>query len=116
MVLEKIIRFTKIATTNTGLYVVPLVAGIGIAGALADGKIDEDDTVALVFAGATLAMGAAVTRKEQYEFNVITKYCEQYGFDQWFLQNPVDRRKVKIYAAETGRMDQFEQALTEHRL
>ena len=116
MVLEKIIKFTKIATTNRGLYAVPLLAGMGIAIALADGKIDEDDTGALVLAGATLAIGAAAARREQYEFNVITKYCEKYGFDQWFLQNPVNRRKVKIYAAESGRMDQFEQAIKEYRL
>ncbi|MDP3698385.1 MAG: hypothetical protein Q8R47_02250 [Nanoarchaeota archaeon] len=116
MVLEKIIRFAKIATTNTELYVVPLVAGIGIASALADGKVDENDIIPFVFTGVTLAIGAVAARKEQYEFNRIASYCEQYGFDQWFLRNPVDRRKVKIYAEESGRLNQFEQALKEYRL
>ena len=116
MVLEKIIRFTKIATTNTGLYAVPLVVGIGIAGALADGKIDKNDTVALTLAGATLAIGTIGARKENYAYNRIAKYCEQYGFTASFILDPVDRRKVKIYAEESGKIDQFEQALKEYRI
>lgn len=116
MVLEKIIKFTKIATTNRGLYAVPLVFGVGIAGALADGKVDENDTVTLAFAGATLTIAAIAARKEQYAYNRIAKYCEQHGFTVSMMLDPVDRRKVKIYAEESGRLDQFENALKEYRL
>jgi|SRR3989344_6335344 len=116
MFLEKIIKFTKIATTNTGLYVVPLVSGIAIAGALADGKVDENDTYILALAGATLIMGTIAARKENYAYNRLAKYCEHYGFTASVMLNSVDRRKARIYAEESDRMDQFEQALKDYRL
>jgi len=117
MVLEKILRFTKIAATNPGLYIVPLIASVGIASALADGKVDKNDVVPFVFAGVTLAIGAVAARKENYTYNRIAKYCEKYGFnDIHMLLDPVHCRKVKIYAEESGRLDQFEQALKEYRL
>lgn len=116
MVLEKLIRSAKIAATNRGLYAVPLVAGIFIAAPLADGKVDRDDALILASAAAVLAIGALGIKKELFEYKVISKYCERYGFDKGIMLNQVDRRKAKFYAAESGRTNEFEQALKDYRI
>lgn len=119
MILEKLIRSAKIVTTNTGFYALPVVAGMWIAGSLVDGKIDKNDIPFLAGTGVLLAIAAVVTRKELYAYDRISDYCKQYGFDPWVLNhwnNPTDLRKAKLYATESGRMDQFEQAMREYRL
>ena len=79
MVLEKLVRWAKITTTNKGMYAVPAVMAVGIGCALADGKIDEKDIVPLALAGTVASMGGLVAAREHRDYNKIQNYSLGYN-------------------------------------
>ncbi|MBD3350180.1 MAG: hypothetical protein GF364_01685 [Candidatus Lokiarchaeota archaeon] len=114
MVLEKIVKFAKVASTNRLVPATYALAGTGAGLALVDGRISSMDIASLLMTGTIAAIGTASSVIEQKIYRDVERICENYGFTEDVMRNKSLRRKAKIYAADSGRMDEFTLALKQY--
>ena len=112
MALEKIVKYAKIASTNKINLATYTIVGTVVGLAIADGKINSMDIITLLGSGIATAF-ATVSSVEGYKF--VKKICEEHGFTGYIISHKHLRRNAKIYAAESGRTEEFALALKQYQ-
>ncbi|MAG78893.1 hypothetical protein CMI40_00775 [Candidatus Pacearchaeota archaeon] len=117
MVLEKIIKHAKIASTNRLIPVLYTVAAGEVGMALADGKVNSilDSTLLVCGIGAGIA-ARAISAIEQGTYKTVERTCKDYGFTYNIMKNISLRRKASIYATENEKADDFQAALEKYNI
>lgn len=116
MILEKIVKYVKVAATNRLIPAGYALAGTSVGCALADGRISSVDIDSLSIAGTAAAILTLSFIMEQRVYKNVEIICENDGFTKNVIRDKQLRRKAKIYATESGRMNDFEFALNLYRI
>lgn len=109
--LEKIVKYVKIAFTNRIITLGYGVAGISLIAILSDGKINSRDKYSLLIGGLATLISLTASEDEHRIYKNIEQICANHGFIGKIMENKNYRRKAEIYAAENGRLDEFQEAL-----
>lgn len=109
--LEKIVKYVKIAFTNRFIPLGYGVAGISLGSIFADGKINSRDKYSLLIGGFATLISLTASEDEHRKYKNIEQICKNEGFIEKIMKDKDYRRKAKIYAAESGRMNEFAEAL-----
>jgi len=116
MALEKIVKYAKVASTNRFIPATYALAGTAAGLILADGRISNPMEIAsLLMAGVGLTIITTVSAQEQRIYRDVERICEERGFVEGVMRNKNLRRKAKIYAADSERMDEFTFALEQYQ-
>lgn len=111
MALEKIIKYAKVVSTNRFIPLTYVAGGIAIGATFVDEGTTNTEISSLLISGVSLAGVTAVSFIEYRLYRDVVRFCEKHGFREITMKNKPLRRKAKIYASESGRMEEFELAL-----
>ena len=121
MVIGNIVKHAKIASTNRAsdisLTIASLGALTGVVAPVTDGKVDSLDAVLMAAAVSVVVIGGTVVYKMgQMIYRSVEETCENSGFTESVMRRDGLRRKAKIYATESGRMDEYELAFEDYQI
>jgi hypothetical protein len=116
MVLENIVKFVKVASTNRLIPATYLLSSTASVLTLVDGRINSMDTASLLLAGTAVTIGTASAVIEQMTYRDVERMCENYGFSKELMREKIFRRKAKIYSDYSGRIDEFKLALKQDQV